>query len=70
MKATELQKYEYIIEQSEKRPENDAVLIPGTVVNDCILIYSKPYLSNLKLAYHGDEVDEPVVARISHNTFR
>lgn len=45
------------------------MLGPGTVINDSILISSKPYLQNLKLTYEGGVEDQPVIAKISHKTF-
>ena len=50
--------------------QNEQILEAGTVINDCILLEKKPYLTNLKLTYEGSIDEQPVIAKMLHSTFR
>ena len=55
MKTEEKSKYEKMVKIKEKCTKEEITMLKvGSIVNDCILIYNKPYLRNFKLRYSYD----------------
>lgn len=70
IKSREISKYETMIADNEKSKSGGRnVLEAGTVVNDCTMVYSKPYLNKFKLRYSLTG-EAPIIAKISYSAFR
>lgn len=70
IKNQEISKYEKMISENEKsKSKGKNILKAGTIVNDCTMIYSKPYLNKFKLRYSLDE-EKPIIAKISFSAFK